>query len=126
MLAIDPENKNAKSKLLGIKQKLYSQAIERAKERESKNDFAGAIDAYRTAQTYRNDPTIPEKINALRRGMADQKIKKSEALYVEALQVSQEGRIEEAINLCKQSLALNPDNFQAQRMLDRLLAKSTK
>jgi tetratricopeptide (TPR) repeat protein len=120
MLAIDPNHAAAKTKLGLIKQKLHDAAVDRAKERESQGDYAGAIDAYRSAQSFRNDPLIPEIINGLRRKMAENKGKESEAFYLQALQKSQEGKIDEAIALCKQALAKNPDNFQAQRMLDRL------
>lgn len=120
ILAIDPNQTLAKTKLTLIKQKLHDAAVQRAQEKESQGDFAGAIDAYRSAQSFRNDPLIPEIINGLRRKIADNKGKESEAFYLQALQKSQEGQIDEAISLCKRALALNPDNFQAQRMLDRL------
>ncbi len=126
MLAIDPNHAGAKSKLTLIKQKLHDAAVLRAKEQEAQGDYAGAIDAYRSAQTYRNDPLIPELVTGLRKKMAEDKMKKSEALYLEALQKSQEGKTDEAIALCKQALALNPENFQVQRMLDRLQPRPAK
>ncbi len=126
MLAIDPNNAFAKSKLPGIKQKLHAAAVDRAKEQEAAGDYAGAVDAYRTAQSYWNDPIIPEAITRLHKKMAQAKLDQSDALYVQALQKSQEGKTEEALQLCKQSLELNPDNFQAQRMLDRLQPRPTK
>jgi tetratricopeptide (TPR) repeat protein len=126
MLAIDPNHAAAKSKLTLIKQKLHDAAVERAQEQEAQGDYAGAIDAYRNAQSYRTDPMIPEIITGLRKKIAEQKEKKSEALYLEALQKSQDGKTDEAIALCKQALAANPDNFQAQRMLDRLQPRPAK
>lgn len=126
LLAIDPNHAGAKSKMTLIKQKLHDAAVQRAKEQEAQGDYAGAIDAYRSAQTYRNDPLIPELVTGLRKKMAEEKTKKSEAFYLEALQKSQEGKTDEAIALCKQALALNPDNFQVQRMLDRLQPRPAK
>lgn len=126
MLAVDPDHTSAKPKFIRVKRKLHDAAIERAREREAKEDYTGAIDAYRTAQTYWNDPVIPENVIRLRKKMAQEKLKKSETLYVEALQKSQEGKIEEAVQLCKQSLTMNPDNMQAQRMLDRLQPRPAK
>jgi tetratricopeptide (TPR) repeat protein len=126
MLAIDPNHAGAKSKLIVIKQKLHDASVDRAKEQEAEGDYAGAIDAYRSAQSYRNDPTIPETINRLRKIIANKKEKDSEALYLQALQKSQDGKVDEAIGLCKQALEINPDNFQAQRMLDRLQPRPAK
>jgi len=58
------------------------------------------------------------------RASVDQnKIDQSNQLYLEALAASQNGESAEAIKICKSALALNPDNLQALRMLDRLQSK---
>lgn len=124
--AIAPDNRDLKRKTALIRKKLAAQAFERAKEREQKYDYSGAIDAYRVAATYANDPAIQEKIKLLKTNIAAQKQQQAEDLYVQALSANQQGKTEEAVELCKKALALVPEHFSAQRMLDRLQSKTAR
>lgn len=120
ILAIDPNNKVAKQKLTFSNRKLYAEALERAQTRAEAGDERGAIDAYQLAMGYGKDPSLKEKISALRTRMAEKTKAHSSKLYIEALTASQNGKTDAAVALCKKVLAIDPKNIQAQRMLDRL------
>jgi tetratricopeptide (TPR) repeat protein len=124
ILAVDPNNDRAKTKLKSIHHQLAIKAADRAVAREKAGDFQGAVDAYRVAINYFKDQAYIEKIEELTEKINEVNEKKSEELYLQALDASQNGNNGKAINLCQDALQLNPDNIQAERMLDRLQSKA--
>jgi tetratricopeptide (TPR) repeat protein len=112
VLILKPNHKGAKDGINRI-MKSYDQSSEKKPVTENKPE---PIKKKETAprprlQTPRAKPTEADR-------------QKSDQLYIEALSANQTGNTEEAIRLCKESLALNPNNPQAKRMLDRLSAKN--
>jgi cytochrome c-type biogenesis protein CcmH/NrfG len=81
------------------------------------------VDAYRVAVNYNRDPILSDKIDQLLEKISEVKDRKSDDLYLQALDASQNGLADKAIELCKEALRLNPDNIQAQRMLERLQSR---
>lgn len=123
ILAIDPNNEKTKTKLKSIHRQLSLRAADRAAAREKAGDFQGAVDAYRVAINYNKDQAYTEKIEELSEKIAEANTKRSEELYLQALDASQNGNAPKAMELCREALQLNPDNIQAERMLDRLQSK---
>lgn len=123
ILAVDPANEKTKSKLKIVHHNLSLRAADRAQTREKAGDFQGAVDAYRVAFNYSRDPAYTEKIESLMEKIREVNDRKSEEFYRQALDASQNGNNDKAIDLCKEALQLNPDNIQAQRMLDRLQSR---
>lgn len=124
ILAVEPDHKGAKKRRVAINRKLFDQALVRAGEREKVGDLQGAIDALLVAYGYRRDAGIRTQLQDLRIRLAHENEDRSDTLYVDALAASQEGRTDEAIELCRQSLALNPKNAQAKRMMERLTPRT--
>lgn len=120
ILAVDPENGRVKQKTGTIRRNLFQRAVNRAEERERAGDTEGALDAYQLAWGYVKDGAIGEKIEKLKRQLAEAHEKKSEKFYLDALAATQNGKDEEAMRLCKLALSYNPRHIQARRMLDRL------
>jgi len=124
ILAVDPQNRAALRKKPVIMRNLYNRAVERGAARANSGDDQAAIDAYQLALSYKPDAALKEKIAELREKLADSNKAKSEELYLEALKASQANQMDHALDLCKKSLALNPKNLQAQRMLERLQSRT--
>lgn len=120
LLAIDPANDTAKKSIPLIHEALFTKAVERSNERAEREDFQGAIDALEVALKYKKDSNVQEKIEQYQGRLGEQQHKKSEEIYLKALEESQSGNPEEALRLCKKALSLNPENLQAQKMLERL------
>lgn len=123
ILAVDPNNEKTKTKLKLIHRQLALRAADRAITREKAGDFQGAVDAYRVAISYNKDQAYTEKIEELSEKIGEANDKRSEELYLQALDASQNGNAAKAMELCRDALQLNPDNIQATRMLDRLQSK---
>lgn len=69
----------------------------------------------------RPTPAPVVKDESTLREEARQRRRRSDEVYLQALRLSQKGDEGGARHLCQEALALDPDNIQAQRMLERLL-----
>jgi tetratricopeptide (TPR) repeat protein len=124
ILAIDPEHAEARLKQRLIRRQFFDEAVAQASDQESQGDLRGALNSLRVALSYKKDGTIRARIKELKEKLVQNNNTESDRLYVEALTASQNGETEKAVSLCRQAIAANPSNYQAQRMLDRLSQKN--
>jgi len=120
ILAIDPASKKAKAKLAATEAKLFEKLKKRGEERETAGDSEGALDAYQLALIHGEDVAVTDRLARLKSRLADSNRKRSDDIYAQALGASQQGNNDKARILCKQALAIDRTNIQAQRMLERL------
>jgi tetratricopeptide (TPR) repeat protein len=123
LLAVDPGNGKAKTRLQIAHKNLALRAFNRGETREKQGDFQGAVDAYRVAVSYDPSQELSEKINSLSDKINESNSRRSDDIYLQALEASQAAAYEKAIDLCRQAIQLNPNNIQAQRMLERLKSR---
>lgn len=120
ILAIDPGNKRAKTRLDAANARLFEKLKARGEEREKAGDSEGALDAYQLALIHGEDEAVSDRLEKLKSRLAESNRRKSDDIYVQALGASQQGNNDKARVLCKQALAIDRSNIQAQRMLERL------
>ena len=123
ILEINPRNARVQAKLSEIRDDLFWTYVQKGREEEKAGNLSRSIDFYRESLRYRDDAEVRSVIERITRQRAQSERERSEDLYRAALSANLNGNLRQAIEFCRRSLELDPQNIHAQRMLDRLKAK---
>jgi len=123
ILAVEPAHETALQTKVLINKKLFAKFRKNGEAHEKKENPQKAVAAYKKALMFKNSLALAQKIESLEKKIEKANLQQSEAFYIEALKANQDGDTEKAVNFAQKSLDLNPSNFQAERMLQRLQLK---
>jgi hypothetical protein len=99
---------------------LFERLVMEGHELETAGNLPRAAATYERALNSRYDAGIAARLDDLRAKIQKDNHRRSQDLYLSALNASQSGNQKQALVLCRQSLDLDAQNLQAQRMLTRL------